>query len=255
MAQTAHIDLKDGRRLDFDVRTSAKSRSVRLKLNAHNGLQVTAPLGIPIERVIELVASRSDWIAQRLAQFDEVRHLLSVAVPLQPQAFDLPALAESWCVEYMETRANTVCARTDRPGRIVVSGAVSNAADCHAALRRWLARRAKENLLPWLERTSQETGLIFSDVVLKSQRTRWGSCTRDGRISLNCKLLFLPRELVRYVLVHELCHTLEHNHSSRYWVLVRKFTPSVDVLHGRMRDAWKFVPAWAIPPRTVLPEL
>jgi predicted metal-dependent hydrolase len=245
MTQTAHIDLKDGRRLDFAIRTSRKGRSVRLKLDAREGLLVTAPIGVPVARVIELVAGRSDWIAGRLRRLDEVGHLVTAAAAVRPHAIDLPALCESWPVEYRETRARTVVARTDRSGRIVVSGAVEDARACQAALRRWLARRAKRTLLPWLESVSEETGLRFSDMGLKNQRTRLGSCTADGRITLNCKLLFLPRELVRYVLIHELCHTLVHNHSSRFWAMVRRYEPKTDALRGRMRDGWRSVPVWA----------
>ena len=120
MTQTAYIDLKDGRRLDFAIRTSRKSRSVRLKLHAREGLSVTAPIGVPIARVIELVAGRSDWIAERLRRLDEVGHLVTAAAAVRPHAIDLPALCESWPVEYRETRARTVMARTERPGRIVV---------------------------------------------------------------------------------------------------------------------------------------
>jgi hypothetical protein len=182
-----------------------------------------------------------------LSRFDEVRQFLSEIVPARPQAFDLPALGESWRVEYLETRAKTVGARTHQPGRIIVSGAVQDTMACQAALRRWLARHAKENLGPWLQRVSEETGIRFSEVAIKSQRTRWGSCSADKRISLNCKLLFLPRDLVRYVLVHELCHTLEHNHSPRFWSLVRAWVPGLEEMHGRMQEAWKMVPTWAIP--------
>lgn len=240
-----HIDLPDGRGLDFEIRPSARSKSVRLKLSAREGLVVTAPAGVGPNRVVELVTGKADWIAKRLTQFDAVRHLLTVPEPVRPQAFDLLALAESWRVEYRETRSKTVGAGTEKPGRIVVIGAVDDAAACQAALRRWLARRATDALVPWLARVSQETGLPFADAGLKNQRTRWGSCTRAGRVSLNCKLLFLPRELVRYVFVHELCHTLEHNHSQRFWALVRRHEPEVDFLHGRMRDSWKLLPGWA----------
>ncbi|MDQ3775100.1 MAG: M48 family metallopeptidase [Pseudomonadota bacterium] len=245
MAQTPHIELKDGRRLDFSIRTSHKSRSVRLKLDVRGGLLVTAPIGVPVARIIELVVGRSDWIGKRLTRLDEVGHRLTAAAAVRPHAIDLPALCESWRVEYRETRAKTVVARADRSGRIVVSGAVEDARACQAALRRWLARRAKQTLLPWLESVSEETGLRFSGMGLKNQRTRWGSCTADGRINLNCKLLFLPRELVRYVLIHELCHTLVQNHSSRFWAMVRRYEPKTDALRGRMRDGWRSVPVWA----------
>ena len=136
-------------------------------------------------------------------------------------------------------------ATTDQPGRIVVYGAVSDVEACHAALRRWLARHAAKALPPWLERVAAQCGHTPTDISIKNQRTRWGSCARSGRISLNCKLLFLPRELVRYVMVHEICHLLEPNHSSRFWAHVRQMDHGTDDHHGRMRDAWKLVPGWA----------
>lgn len=242
---TAHLKLPDGRGIDFEIRSSAKARSLRLKISARDGLVVTAPNGVERGRVMQLVASKADWIAERLSQFDSVRHLISDATPVRPQAFDLPALAESWRVEYRETRSRTVGARTDQPGRIVVMGAVDNVDACQAALRRWLARHAKKAFEPWLANVAQQTGLRYTDLAVKNQRTRWGGCTLQGRLSLNCKLLFLPQEQVRYVMAHELCHTLEHNHSTRFWTHLRQFEPHTDTLHGKMRDAWKLVPAWA----------
>lgn len=245
MTQTAHIHLEGGRRLDFGIRRSGRSRSVRLQIDARAGLVVTAPAGLPVARVVELVASRSAWIARHLRRFDKARPVRSGAADLRSEGFDLPALSESWRVAYRPTRAATTGARTDRPGHIVVSGRIGDAASCRAALGRWLLRRAQETLVPWLERVGAECGLSFSAVILKNQRTRWGSCTADGRISLNCKLLFLAPELVRYVLVHELCHTREHNHSTRFWAMVRHHEPRTDTLRQRIRAAWRSVPDWA----------
>lgn len=239
------LALPDGRAVEYEIRPSAKARALRLKLSARDGLVVIAPEGLDRRRLQELVTGKAEWIAGRLSEFDAVRHLLNVEPATRPQAFDLPALAESWRVEYKATRGRTVGARIDRPGRIVVTGTVDDVAACHAALRRWLARHATAALSPWLENLAEQTGLRYADLAIKNQRTRWGSCSTNGRISLNCKLLFLPRELVRYVLVHELCHLLEPNHSERFWGHVRQFEPAVDSLHGRMRDAWRFVPTWA----------
>ncbi|MFT3665537.1 M48 family metallopeptidase [Piscinibacter sp.] len=237
--------LPDGRSIEFAIRYSNRARSARLRVGAREGLVVVVPAGLQRDRVNQLVASKRDWIASKLDDIEAIRHLIPKVAPARPQAFDLPALAESWRVEYREMRRPSVGAKTDRPGRIVVFGAVNDVDACHAALRRWLARRAAEALPPWLERVAVQCGQQPAAVAIKNQRTRWGSCAASMRISLNCKLLFLPRELVRYVMVHELCHLLEHNHSSRFWAHVRQMDYGADSHHGQMRDAWKFVPAWA----------
>jgi predicted metal-dependent hydrolase len=239
------LALADGRSIEYQIRESKKSRSIRLKVSARDGLIVTAPSGVDQSRVASLVASKQQWITERLSEFESVRHLLESTELSRPLAFDLPALSESWLVEYHATKSKTVGAKTDRYGRIVVAGAIENIDACHAALRRWLARHAKAALITWVANVSQQTGLQFADLSIKNQRTRWGSCSAAGRISLNCKLLFLSKDQVRYVIAHELCHTLEHNHSSRFWMHLRQLEPRADLLHGKMRDAWKLVPIWA----------
>lgn len=239
------LELPDGRLIEFEIRYSIRARSARLRLGAREGLVVVVPAGLQRERVNQLVASKRDWIATKLDDIDALRHLIPAVAPARPQAFDLPALAETWRVEYREMRQASVGAKTDQPGRVVVFGAISDVNACHAALRRWLARRAAEALPPWLERIAAQCGLQPAAVAIKNQRTRWGSCASSGRISLNCKLLFLPRELVRYVMVHELCHLVEPNHSHRFWTRVHALDRQADVNHGQMRDAWTRVPAWA----------
>jgi len=239
------LELPDGRLIEFEIRYSIRARSARLRLGAREGLVVVVPAGLQRERVNQIVASKRDWIATKLDDIDALRHLIPAVAPARPQAFDLPALAETWRVEYREVRRASVGAKTDQPGRVVVFGAISDVNACHAALRRWLARRAAEALPPWLERIAAQCGLQPAAVAIKNQRTRWGSCASSGRISLNCKLLFLPRELVRYVMVHELCHLVEPNHSHRFWTRVHALDRQADVNHGQMRDAWTRVPAWA----------
>lgn len=240
-----NLVLPDGRSIEFAIRYSTRARSARLRVGAREGLVVVVPAGLQRERVHQLVASKRDWIASKLDDVEAIRHLIPTVAPARPQAFDLLALAETWRVEYREMRRASVGAKTDQPGRIVVFGAVGDVDACHAALRRWLARRAAETLPHWLEGVAAQCGLHPAGVVIKNQRTRWGSCAPSGRISLNCKLLFLPRELVRYVMVHEICHLAEPNHSQRFWSQLKQLEGEVDSLHGQMRGAWRYVPRWS----------
>ncbi|MHB1345809.1 MAG: M48 family metallopeptidase, partial [Thermoleophilia bacterium] len=134
-------------------------------------------------------------------------------------------------------------------GVLRVSGAVDDPEACRAALRRWLARTAGGRLSALLALVAGEEQLSFSAVSVRGQRSRWGSCSRRGVISLNRHLLFLPPELVRYVLLHELCHTLRPDHSPAFWREVRRREPGVERLRKELRAAGRIVPGWARVPR------
>lgn len=74
----------------------------------------------------------------------------------------------------------------------VGAGATDDAATCQTALRRWLARKGEDHLLPWLKRVSNKIGISYAAASIRQQRTRWGSCSSRCLINLNARLLFLP---------------------------------------------------------------
>jgi predicted metal-dependent hydrolase len=160
---------------------------------------------------------------------------------------ELRAIGETWEVEYQQTAARAMSASSTRLGKVVVSGSVADVALCRAVLRRWLLRHAHQALLPRLDQLSAETGLPYAGLRIRLQRSRWGSCSSRKNISLNAKLLFLPPELARYVMLHELCHTRELNHSQRFWTLMGLWEPSAKGMHAVFRSAGKFIPEWVAP--------
>ena len=151
-------------------------------------------------------------------------------------------------MEYRPARTRKVGVIQEHPGWITVYGAVDDRDACREVLKRWLRRRAREALVPWLGRLAEEGGFRFAEAVIRGQKTRWASCSAGGTISLSFKLLFLEREEVRCVLLHELCHTRCMNHSPRFWQLLSRHEPDVQGIHKGMRDGWKRVPAWVEEP-------
>ena len=232
--------------MDYRVRISPRSRRVRLNLPARDGLTVVIPRGFDARRIPAIVEARKGWVEKHLRRFSEEARFVAESPPdILPETIDLPAFGEIWQVAYRSTGArHAVEVETFGPAELVVSGAVDDAAACRSVLKRWLRRRAAEMLAPLLARLAKENGFQYNRMTIRSQKTRWGSCSVRKTISLNCHLLLLPADIVRYVLLHELCHTVYMNHSEKFWSLLARFEPDSKAMRRRMRAGWKDLPAW-----------
>ena len=104
--------------------------------------------------------------------------------------------------------------------------------------------RAANFLGPWLRSLSKDCNLPFNQISVRGQKTRWGSCSSDRNISLNYKLLFLPPQVARYVLIHELCHTVHMNHSKEFWQLVQKNDPLYKQWDHDLKNVNQYIPQW-----------
>ena len=159
---------------------------------------------------------------------------------------EFPATGERWGVEYRSGASPSVRARVSGD-LLVVQGAVEDAEACLAALRRWLHRAAGERLLDWLAEESARTGLAYTRGTVRGQRHRWGSCSSSGSISLNRCLVFLPPELARAVILHELAHLRHANHSKAFWRELAALDPHAASHRKAIAHAWDAVPPWAEP--------
>ncbi len=91
---------------------------------------------------------------------------------------------------------------------------------------------------------ADELNYPVARVSIRCQRTRWGSCSTRGTVSLNCSLVFLRPEVVRYLFVHELAHTKHMNHSANFWRLVERLEPDYRRLDRELLAGWRTVPGW-----------
>jgi hypothetical protein len=243
---TRTLTLSAGPSITYHYHRSQRAKHVGLRLSRQAGLQVTVPRGVTLSRVDAVVVAKSAWIIKRLTRFAALPPALpapSVPVPL-PLAIDLPALDESWTVAYEQSKISGVSLRMVAPEQLLLRGAVADDELCRRALRLWLAQRAEVTLLPQLQELAIAAGFRYERGQIRGQRTRWGSCSGRGTLSLNWHLLFLTPEQVRYVLLHELCHTVELNHSPRFWRLLQQHQPDSETLRQSMRRAWQELPAW-----------
>lgn len=94
---------------------------------------------------------------------------------------------------------------------------------------------AKKRLTDRLYHLAREHGFTCNNVSIRKQRTRWGSCSHKNNISLNVKLVLLPKELIDYVMLHELVHTRIHNHSQKFWAELDRYIGNGKVMAKRLR--------------------
>ena len=99
-----------------------------------------------------------------------------------------------------------------------------------------LAQRAREDLTARVERLAPLVGVSWGRITIRSQRTRWGSCSGKGNLNFNCLLMLAPEQVRDYVVVHELCHRKEMNHSVRFWAMVEKLQPDYKLSRKWLKD-------------------
>lgn len=106
----------------------------------------------------------------------------------------------------------------------------------HKAAKKSLRKQASELLITRLEELSHQWEIPYAAASISSATTRWGSCTSENVIRLNMWLLQLPDTLIDYVICHELCHTIEHNHSAAFWGEVARRLPDYKLRRNQLKD-------------------
>ncbi len=226
----------------WNVRISRRARRMSMRVFPGGRVEVVVPPGAGVPAIERFVARHRDWAERRSS---ELLRLAPKAADRQPVEVDLGLLGRHWSVEYVQ--ASRVRLHEHGPSHLRVHA--PHPAERHAsqALVPWLMRMASAELGARLHPLAREIGLDFSRMVIRRQRTRWGSCSTQGTISLNVCLMFQRPEVVRYLMIHELCHRRHMNHSKRFWTLVASFEPGWKSLDVELLQGWRNVPAWVFP--------
>ena len=205
---------------EYRLRKSRRAKYLQLKVSSEMGLEVIVPYRFGYYDLNSFLSLHREWIEKKLKTY----HKNVQENKTLPTQIQLLLTGEVWHVSAISALGRTkLIVRPDKT--LVLMGDLTDVQHCQLFLKKWLRKMAQSLLVPMLEKLSLETGLPCQKISIREQKSRWGSCSSSGDIALNCKLLFLPEPLVRYVLIHELCHTRHFNHSKRFWALVAKFDP------------------------------
>ena len=213
----------DGRTVSCAVLESARSRRLGLRIAPETGLVVTAPRGTGEPAVRAFAARHRRWILRWAARLED-----GASVPRRwPYGATLLYRGEGHTVLVRQASASGVERTPD--GRLLVSATRAPGIEgCRRILQRWLKVEAARVLSERVDSWGARMGLRPRRVYIRSLRYRWGSCWPGGRLSFSDRLIMAPPEVLDYVVVHELAHLQERNHSRRFWALVATHCPAHD---------------------------
>ena len=241
--------------LKYKVRVSDRAKHVRLLISIEDGLEIIVPPNYDPRKIPDIVAQKQAWILRNQRKLNERQAFLQSQNPHDlPSHIHLRSLQESWQINYQsavgfitiqETKGSPHLDSNNLAQHLLtLSGDISDITACRNLLKLWLKQKAEHHLTKWLWQVSLRLNLPYRTTVIRGQKTLWGSCSRDRNISLNYKLLFLEPDVVEYVLIHELCHTIHMNHSSKFWQLVQQHQANYQALDKSLNQAWRIIPAW-----------
>lgn len=163
-----------------------------------------------------------------------------------PNKIELHAILQSIDIIYRPIESAQSISHRIENNKIIFYGAITDFSACAPIVIKWLKKLAKVHLKERLDELSAECQLPYQQLSVRAQKTVWGSCTSRKKIQLNYKILFLPEDTARYILIHELCHTKHLNHSASFWKMVASLQPDFRAHIKWLKTADQTLPRWLL---------
>lgn len=208
----------------FLVRRSTRAKHLQAAVR-HGQVEVIVPGWARPRHIRRFVLQARTWIVAKNRELDETTDTVlprrcesGAKVRLDGDRTSLRVDAGFWPSASVEHTDELIV-------RVPLTAAMTVEESARRLLREWLEQRALAAAEHSIARFSPRLGATPSAVAIKDQKTLWGSCGRNGRIHLNWRLIGAPPPVFDYIVVHELCHLRERNHSPRFWKLVEELMP------------------------------
>ncbi len=217
-------------REDYRLRekASAKARNIRVEVRSGREVVLVYPRWVARADALAFLQSRTDWVREKLREFAE-REAQDPAPPdmrwdgcdeLLLRGVSVPVRVEPARLRQVSIRLETEAITVFAPKPVL-----AQPLKLAQALRRELMHQAQRDALRMLDHEAARLGVRYQQLKINDPQTLWGSCNPGGVICLSWRLVMAPPEVFRYVVIHELCHLLHPDHSTRFWSCVERQMP------------------------------
>jgi predicted metal-dependent hydrolase len=207
--------------MNYKIVRSPKRKTLTITVERDRAIVVHAPQSTSEETVHRLVDTKRQWIFEKLHHTQKYQDRIHPPGKEVVNGESAPYLGRDYRIEIAETKSGEV-----ELSRVFMVP-VSHQSKRRNALKAWYTARAKETILPRVEQAARELGVTFKAAKIVDNQYRWGSCTVNSSVNFNWRLIKAPMFVIDYVVVHELAHLLENNHTPRFWNIVRANSPTM----------------------------
>lgn len=221
--------------LEYKIVRSPKRKRLTISVERDRAIIVHAPEGTSEETVQRVIDAKRQWLLAKLRhpqKYQDRPHPPGKEVVNGESA---PYLGRDYRIEIAETATGEV----EFSQCFVVPA--SHQARRRDVLRDWYIARAKEKILDRVEQHARELGVKFEAARIVDNQYRWGSCTINNNINFNWRLIKAPMFVIDYVIVHELAHLIETNHTSRFWNIVHANSPTMEKAKTWLKEHGQFL--------------
>lgn len=190
----------------------SKRKSITISLHASGNILVKVPRYLLKRDIIMFINKKSPWIEKNLLPTRKELKQYDLS-----SGSKLPYLGREFYI------------RDDQSAKIVHNSnnhfylPMSNKKQ---HIIKWYRDRAREKVTQLTDYYTDKMGIDYNKIFIKAQKTRWGSCSSRGNLNFNWKIILTPMTLIKYLVIHEVCHLIEMNHSSNFWKLVESYDPA-----------------------------
>ncbi len=216
-----HIIQLAGITVPFSLTFGKQRKFLTIRIGRDGAVRVSAPAGTPYQKITEFMKKKGAWLVKHIRKAENLREQVN---PLESVLYK----GELYPIELIISSGKRLTVALDQI-RKKITVFVHTKADTETALKTWLRAEARALLSAETRKISETLGIPFGTLYLRNQRSRWGSSSGRGNISLNWRLVMAPEEVRRYLIIHELCHQKHYNHSQRFWKEVAVHCPAYKV--------------------------
>jgi predicted metal-dependent hydrolase len=197
------------------------TRRISMRIKPDGSVQVSHPWFAGQKEILAFVIQHTEWILTHQQKMVEKRFLYSLNTTLETKHHSIQILP----IEYGKLQA---ALKGNQVVLTVPSEFDSNSEQVQQFIKKVITevcrKEAKEYLPVRVQELAIQHGLNYHKVFIKNLKSKWGSCSSNGNINLNLSLMLLPDNLIDYIILHELAHTIEHNHGEGFWKLLNNLT-------------------------------